>query len=244
LLLIYYATDLYIKVEHTKYSKEDNVKEITEMSDNGIQFLIREEGLVKRPYRDAAGIPTIGVGMTYYPDTGRKVQMTDPELTTDQALKYLRLMLKSYELGVYSVTRDDLNPNQFDALTSFTYNIGNAGLKNSTLLKKVNANIVDPEIADAFLAYSKATINGTKRPILLGRRRREADLYFKSYNPPILQDQLYINHIKHIQKKLGLVVDGIFGAKTKATILEFQKVNGLIADGVVGPQTLAELNGR
>lgn len=220
------------------------MKEITEMSENGIQFLIREEGLVKRPYRDAAGIPTIGVGMTYYPDSGRKVQMSDPALTTDQAIKYFKLMLKSYELGVYSVTRDDLNPNQFDALTSFTYNIGNAGLKNSTLLKKVNANTYDPSIADAFLAYSKATINGVKKPILLGRRKREADLYFKSYNQPVSQDHLYINHVKYIQKKLGLVVDGIFGAKTKAALLEFQKVNGLIADGVAGPQTLAELNKR
>lgn len=214
------------------------------MSDEGIQFLIREEGLVKRPYRDAAGIPTIGVGMTYYPDTGRKVQLTDPELSTAQAIAYFRLMLKTYELGVYAVTRDDLNKNQFDALTSFTYNIGVAGFKNSSLLKKVNANLDDPGIGTAFLAYSKATINGIKKPVLLGRRKREADLYFKKQGEALSQDQLYTNHIKHVQNRLGIAADGLFGPTTRAAVLEFQKRNGLIADGIVGPQTLAELNER
>jgi lysozyme len=219
-----------------------NVKEITQMSDNGIQFLIREEGLVRQPYKDSVGIPTIGVGMTYYPDSGRKVQMTDPELTTDGAIKYFREMLKIYELGVYAVTRDDINANQFDALTSFTYNIGVASFKASSLLKRVNANLNDPEIAKAFLAYSNARIDGIKRPVLLGRRKREADLYFsKDVNGSLIRHQAYTSQVKYMQSKLGLTPDGIFGVRTRAKLIEFQKLHGLIADGIPGPQTLTKL---
>lgn len=39
----------------------------------------------------------------------------------------------------------------------------------------------------------------------------------------------------------GLVVDGVFGAKTKAAVIDFQSKNGLVADGIVGPQTWAKL---
>jgi lysozyme len=222
---------------------KDNVKEITQMSDNGIQFLIREEGLILKPYKDSVGIPTIGVGMTYYPDSGRKVQMTDPELTADRAIKYFREMLKIYELGVYAVTRDDITANQFDALTSLTYNIGVAGFKASSLLKRVNANLNDPEIAKAFLAYSNARIDGIKRPVLLGRRKREADLYFsKDVNGSLVQHHAYTNQVKYMQSKLGLTPDGIFGLRTKAMLIKFQKLHGLIADGIPGPQTLTKLN--
>ncbi len=148
------------------------------MSDAGIKFLIREEGLITHPYKDAAGIATIGVGMTFYPDTGRKVQLTDPAISQEQASNYFRQMLKSFEAGVATLTTASLNQNQFDALTSFTYNVGLAALRKSTLLKKVNADPHDPAIAQAFLAYRYAQVNGVKKPILLGRRKREADLYF------------------------------------------------------------------
>jgi hypothetical protein len=40
-----------------------------------------------------------------------------------------------------------------------------------------------------------------------------------------------------------LAVDGIFGPKTRARVVEFQKNNGLAADGIVGPKTWAALLG-
>jgi len=38
-----------------------------------------------------------------------------------------------------------------------------------------------------------------------------------------------------------LVVDGIFGAETKAKVIEFQQFSGLTPDGIVGPLTWAKL---
>jgi lysozyme len=214
------------------------MQEITQVSESGLQFLIKEEGLVKRPYLDAVGIPTIGVGMTYYPDTGKRVTMKDPALTTEKAMSYFKMILRNYELPVYSVTRDDINHNQFDSLASICFNIGGAGFKSSTLVRRVNANKDDfSGIKAAFLMWSKA---GGKT-ILQARREREAALYARPDRIISLNDP-YVTHVKHIQTVLGLIPDGIFGINTKAAVVAFQKKNRLIADGIVGPQTLAALN--
>jgi lysozyme len=214
------------------------MKEIRETSNKGIQFLIQEEGLVRRPYLDQAGVPTIGIGCTYY-ENGTKVKMTDPAITTERAIALFRNLLRNYELAVYSLTRDDINHNQFDSLTSFTFNVGTTGLKISDLLKKVNANKEDPKIKEAFEAWK----NAGGKPILLARRKREAALYFTEDNSQQDTDQqLYINHVKLIQTKLGLPVDGIFGKNTKAAVEAFQKKQGLIVDGIAGTQTMAALN--
>ena len=40
--------------------------EIKELSDYGIKFLMSNEGVILHPYLDTKGIPTIGVGNTFY----------------------------------------------------------------------------------------------------------------------------------------------------------------------------------
>lgn len=214
------------------------MKEIRETSNKGIQFLIQEEGLIKRPYLDQVGVPTIGIGCTYY-ENGSRVKMTDTPITTERAIALFRNLLKNYELAVYSSTRDDINHNQFDALTSFAFNVGVNGFKSSELMKKVNKDKQDPKIKLAFEAWK----NAGGKPILLSRRKREAALYFVPDNSQQATDeQLYINQVKHIQVKLGLPSDGIFGNNTKQAVISFQKKHNLIADGIAGPQTLAEIN--
>lgn len=147
--------------------------EIKTISDKGIKFLAKEEGMVLHPYLDAAGIPTIGVGCTYYTD-GTRVKMTDPPITEAEAVMLFRTILQHYEKAVWSNTRDDINQNQFDALTSLCFNIGVGGFKGSTVVKRVNANPADPTIKEAFEMWK----NAGGKPILLNRRRREAKLYF------------------------------------------------------------------
>lgn len=213
--------------------------EIKETSATGIQFIIKEEGLVKRPYKCSAGVPTIGIGATYY-ENGTKVKMTDPPISTERAISLFKNLLKGYELAVYSITRDDINHNQFDAQVSLAFNIGIAGYKGSTLVRRVNKNPNDPSIRVAFEMWK----NAGGKPILLGRRRREADLYFTPDSTQMINDveEIYKNQVKHIQSKLKLPIDGIFGTQTKAALISFQKTHGLIADGIAGPQTLTALN--
>jgi lysozyme len=134
------------------------------------------EGFRGTPYKCPAGIPTIGYGATFYPN-GKKVTMTDAAITEEQATDLLAHMLVSFEKYVDSYCIDTITQNQFDALVSFTYNLGPANLKASTLLKKVNTNPNDESIKLEFLKWVKA--GGKTLKGLVRRREAEANLYFK-----------------------------------------------------------------
>ena len=144
--------------------------EIKETSAAGIEALIQREGLILHPYLDTVGVPTIGVGNTYYED-GRKVSLKDPAITKARAIELFKYILKQYELAVYSTTRDDINQNQFDSLVSLTYNIGINAFKNSTLLKRINATAATIDIEKAFMMWSKPKE-------IIGRRKTEVKQYF------------------------------------------------------------------
>ena len=145
--------------------------EIKQMSEGGLKFLMDNEGVILKPYLDTKGIPTIGVGCTYY-ENGNKVKMTDSPITKERAIELFKHILSHYELTVYSNTRDDINQNQFDSLTSLCYNIGGTNFKNSTLVKRINARASDQSIKNAFMMWNKPKE-------IIGRRKRECELYFK-----------------------------------------------------------------
>lgn len=149
--------------------------EIKFMDDAGWDFLIHEEGIKLCPYLDSRGIATIGIGMTFYPDTGKRVTMSDPCLDDkDHAIRLFGLILQPFEKTIWSLTRDDINQHQFNSLTSLCYNIGQQHFKDSTVLRLVNANPNDPIIANAFEMWKYSD----GKPILLDRRKREHHLYF------------------------------------------------------------------
>src|SRR5690606_9541225 len=119
-------------------------------SQKGIDLIKSFEGWYAAPYKDPIGIPTIGYGFTYYPGTKRKVTMQDGTLTKEQGEQMLREVLVTYENDVLRLVKSPLNQNQFDALVSFTFNLGGGKLSRSTLLKKINKNPCDPSIRAEF----------------------------------------------------------------------------------------------
>jgi lysozyme len=127
-----------------------------------------------KAYKCPAGVWTIGIGTTYYPD-GSKVKQGDT-CTTEQAYAYLQYELASTEIKVDSFTTDLVTQQQFDSLVSFAYNVGTGNLKASTLLKKVNLKPADPEIEKEFNKWVYA--KGVKLQGLVRRRKSEAWLYF------------------------------------------------------------------
>ena len=136
----------------------------------GIDFLHDREGYRSKPYFDTVGIPTIGYGNTYYPN-GKKVTMQDKELTKETANELFKITLAYFEDQVNELLKRQLTQNQFNALVSFTYNVGVGNLKRSTVLKRINANPNDPTIKEAFLRFNKPKE-------IIGRREKEVKLYF------------------------------------------------------------------
>jgi len=145
------------------------------LSRMGLELIKTFEGFRTSPYLCPAGIPTIGYGCTYYSD-GRRVRLSDPSIDETSATILLQNILASYERGVDSFTRNDITQNQFDALVSFAYNVGISGLRNSTLLRLVNADPLNRRIRKEFMRSVYA--DGRKIKGLKIRREREVEMYF------------------------------------------------------------------
>ena len=143
-------------------------------SEKGKRFIQKHEGFRKAPYRDTAGVPTIGYGNTYYPD-GKRVTMQDSPLTDASANALFDLVVPTYENSVRKLGVQ-LKQQQFDALVSFNYNIGTGAFWKSTLCKKVLKNPDDPSIKQEFLKWVRA--GGVVSKGVQNRRNYEIELYF------------------------------------------------------------------
>ena len=145
------------------------------LSDNGIRLIQEFEGLRLTSYLCSAGVPTIGYGATYYGD-GSKVKLGQT-ITRDQANQLLKDHLKEFEGSVIGLlNKTKVNQNQFDALVSFTFNLGPDKLAISQLLRIIKANPNDPKIAAEFAKWNRA--GGEVSTGLVRRRKKEAQLYF------------------------------------------------------------------
>jgi lysozyme len=146
------------------------------LNQKGIDLMHQFEGCKLKAYLCPAKVWTIGWGNTYY-ESGRPVKEGDT-ITQDRADRMFLTIAEEFGVRVRSLLKTTLNENQFSALVSFTYNVGVANLKSSTLLKKVNLNKNDPTIFAEFLRWNKAggkVLNG-----LTKRRQAEANLYYET----------------------------------------------------------------
>lgn len=137
-------------------------------SDKGIALIKQFEGCKLTAYQDSVGVWTIGYGWTQ-PVDGKPIRagMTIKQETAERLLK---TGLVRYESDVSRLVKVGMTQGQFDALVSFTYNLGARSLSTSTLLRKLNAGDY-AGASDEFLRWNKAggkVLNGLTR-------RREAE---------------------------------------------------------------------
>ena len=139
--------------------------------------LIEFEGLKLSAYLDSAGIPTIGIGTIKYPD-GRKVRMGDV-CTKEQALAWAKHDAERFEKALSPMVPSTVTQQQFDALLLLMYNIGEDGLRGSTVMRLVKKNPTDPAIKPAWLSWNKARVNGKLKEVrgLTIRRGKEYAMY-------------------------------------------------------------------
>lgn len=133
------------------------------VSENCIELIKKFEGCRLQAYRDPAGVLTIGYGHTRNVILGQKI-------TEERALQYLKddLIKAQTEVSKYD-SRYHWNQNEFDALVSFSFNIGSL-----SALTKFGSRTKE-EIASKMLLYVNA--GGKKLEGLVKRRKAEHDLF-------------------------------------------------------------------
>ena len=149
------------------------MKNQMKLSDNGFRLLGELEGIVLRPYKDSVGIPTIGIGSTYYED-GTKVKMTDKAITKERAIQLAKNVVKSFEEQVNKSILLPMTQNQFDAMVLLCYNIGKSGFARSSVVRNFNSGNIQ-RAADSFLLWNKA--GGRVVQGLVNRRNKERSLF-------------------------------------------------------------------
>ena len=149
------------------------------LSTKGADLIKKYEGFRDKAYLCPAGVPTIGYGSTMWND-GKKVELGQ-QITREGAERLLAWESHLKGMAILGFLRPtEITQNQFDALLSFTFNLGVGAFRGSTLARKVKRNPNDPTIRAEFLKWNKARVNG-KLTVLSGltrRRTEEANLYF------------------------------------------------------------------
>lgn len=150
-------------------------------SDKGIELIKEFEGLEEIAYPDpgTGGDPwTIGYGHTgadVYPGLRISKLRAEELLVKD---------LRRFEDAVEALIDVELNQNEFDALVSFTYNVGEGALGDSTLRRRLNA---EEDKCPVFQQELPRWVNGGNGPMPGLIRRREAEA--KLACTPVVQSQ-------------------------------------------------------
>ena len=135
----------------------------------GLDLIKNFEGLRLQAYICPGGIWTIGYGHTKDVRPGQYIKQSQAEV-------YLRQDLERFEAAVERIVRYPLTDNQFAAVVSLTFNIGEAALARSTIAKYLNQGM----LSQAALQFDRWVYAGGKKlQGLVRRRRAEQQLFLK-----------------------------------------------------------------
>jgi lysozyme len=208
----------------------DNLK----TSQNGLEFIMKWEGVVLKPYKDVAGLRTIGVGHLI---KSGEVFPDGIAITKERALEILSSDVVVCESGIKKNIKIALNQNQFDALVSFGFNCGVGVYSRSGVATAVNSGDFD-NVPDRLAEWSRAIVNGSMLTVkgLLDRRGAEGALFMTpsdgslitEFPVPWSRDTLI--EAQTILQKMGLYVktiDGLWGPGTAGAIASFAGSKGI-----------------
>ena len=141
------------------------------LTDEGLALIKRFEGFASETYICPGGWPTIGYG--HVVRDGERDRFAD-SIDEATAEELLRRDVETAERAVLRLICVPLEDGQFDALSSFAFNLGAGALQRSTLRRKVNREEHDA-VPDEFGRWVFA--GGRKLKGLIRRREAEAALY-------------------------------------------------------------------
>jgi len=151
-----------------------------------IESIKRDEGVRFRPYRCPALLWTVGVGHVIDPNHIRvpinerkNIPLPaewDRTLSASEVDAILAADLATFERGVLRLCPQGLTQGRFDALVSFSFNVGLGNLQRSSIRIKHNRGDYEGA-AEAFMMWTKA--GGKELPGLVKRRKHEKEMYLK-----------------------------------------------------------------
>lgn len=166
-----------------------------EISNEGIAETGSYEGLILTPYLDDVDVKTVGFGATSSDIPDLHNWPWDKTITIPEAVAFFRTHLVKYQNAVNDGLQVDVEQYQFDALVSFTYNLG-VGIVHGSLFQLINNGAPLKDIGECFLQYDHA--GGRILRGLTARRKDEAllykDGYYKSGGIVALNRANKINH--------------------------------------------------
>lgn len=155
------------------------------VNDAAIDLICESEGFVDHWYPDPAHgwkVPTCCYGHTDAAGEPKYAKTKGHKFTAAEGRAILAKDLDAVSRSVLAAVAVPLTDNQFGALVSFTYNLGAANLKKSTLLKKLNAK----DYAGATGEFERwVNAGGKKLPGLVKRRAAEAALFSSGTDTPV-----------------------------------------------------------
>ncbi|MDH5380245.1 MAG: lysozyme [Cyclobacteriaceae bacterium] len=144
---------------------------VDNISKRGLELIANFEGFRANIYNDIAGNPTIGFGHKLLSN-----ESYPNGISRDQALALLKEDAKSAVKAVNKFIKVDLNQHQFDALVSFSYNVGRGNFRKSSLVVLINTgNAAAIDVFDKLLNYSYS--GGHFSDGLFYRRISEGNLF-------------------------------------------------------------------
>lgn len=141
------------------------------ITQEGLELIKRFEGFSPTIYICPAGYPTIGYGHVVRED--ERVRFEDG-VDEQEAEDLLQRDVRWAERGVLRLINVPLTDGQFDALVSFTFNLGTGVLQRSTLRRKVNRE-EHAQVPREFMRWVWA--GGRRLQGLIKRRTAEAANY-------------------------------------------------------------------
>ena len=192
----------------------------------GIELIKEFEGLELKAYPDpgSGGEPyTIGYGHTGGVKPGQVI-------TAERAEELLVKDLAGFERDVDALVKVPLTQAEFDALVSFTFNVGTGALSESTLLRRLNKG--EPRCT-VYYEELPRWVNGANGPMpgLVSRRNAEADMACNG---------AFVKEVDKTEQVEGFLAK----AATHYTAETHQEAAWAWLEGLLGKDTLEEFKAR
>ncbi|KAF0555254.1 lysozyme [Gigaspora margarita] len=143
----------------------------------GVECIASWEGFCPTCYQDQACLWTIGIGFLVGNGKNETACKKMEPMSSEDAMNKFKSKLNKYEQYVRQYVKKSLNNDQFDALVSFAYNVGEGGIKN--LANTINTNGFS-EVRSKMAEYNKITDKNGEKVIsngLANRRKFEAGMF-------------------------------------------------------------------